>query len=279
MTAAAQGGEDDEAAGAPPRVRLHVAAPLAAGLPVALDEGQAHYLRAVLRLGAGDAVALFNGADGEWRAVVEQLGKRAATLRCAARTRAQRPEPDLWLLFAPIKRTRIGFLVEKATELGVARLQPVITRRTVAPRLNPERLRAHAVEAAEQCERLSVPELAEPLPLARCLAFWPPGRRLLVAAEAGPAAPIAAVLAAAAAQPPAAGWAVLIGPEGGFEPGELDDLHALPFVSAVGLGPRILRAETAALAALACWQALLGDGRERTPARHPGEQSSGEERG
>ena len=118
-----------------------------------------------------------------------------------------------------------------------------------------------------------------PLPLARCLAAWPAGRRLLVAAEAGPAEPIAAVLAAAAAAPPAGGWAVLVGPEGGFHPGELDDLHGLPFVSAVGLGPRILRAETAALAALACWQAALGDGRERTPARHPVEHADGEERG
>jgi 16S rRNA (uracil1498-N3)-methyltransferase len=257
---------------APPRARLHVEAPLAAGAAVALGEGQAHYLRAVLRLGAGAAVALFNGRDGEWQAVIESLGKRSAGLLCRTQTRPQRPEPDLWLLFAPIKRARIDFLVEKATELGVARLQPVITRRTMAARLNPARLRAHAVEAAEQCERLTVPDLAEPLPLARCLAAWPAGRRLLLAAEAGPAEPIAAALAAAAAAPAGAGWAVLVGPEGGFDPGELDDLHKLPFVSAIGLGPRILRAETAALAALACWQAVLGDGRDASPARRRGEE-------
>jgi 16S rRNA (uracil1498-N3)-methyltransferase len=257
---------------APPRARLHVAAPLAAGAAVALGESQAHYLRGVLRLGPGDAVALFNGRDGEWRAAIEQLGKRSAALRCLTQTRPQQAEPDLWLLFAPIKRTRIDFLVEKATELGVARLQPVITRRTVAARINPERLLSHAVEAAEQCERLTVPELAEPLPLARCLAAWPAGRRLLVAAESGPALPIADLLAAARSEPPAQGWALLVGPEGGFHPGELDDLHKLPFVSAVGLGPRILRAETAALAGLACWQAVLGDGRDATSFRQRGEE-------
>lgn len=266
-------GED----GAPPRARLHVAAALAAGAAVELGEAPAHYLRAVLRLGPGDAVALFNGRDGEWRAAVESLGKRGAQLRCLAETRPQRAGPDLWLLFAPLKRARIDLLVEKATELGVARLQPVITRRTVAARINRERLLAHAVEAAEQCERLTVPDLAEPLPLARCLAAWPAGRRLLVAAESGPAAPIAAALAAAAAAPPQ-DWAVLVGPEGGFAPGELDDLHKLPFVSAVGLGPRILRAETAALAALACWQAVLGDGRDAAPFRDRG-QERGREKG
>lgn len=264
MTASPHG-DDREDGEAPPRARLHVAAPLAAGQPVALEEGQAHYLRAVLRLGPGDAVALFNGADGEWRAVIEQLGKRAATLRCAARTRAPRPEPDLWLLFAPLKRTRIAFLVEKATELGVAGLQPVLTRHTAVERVNLERLQAHAVEAAEQSERLTVPEVRPPLALPRLVETWPAGRRLLMCDETGGGPPIAAVLSAVAAEAASTPWAILIGPEGGFEQGELEALRRMKDVTAVGLGPRILRADTAAVAALACWQALVGDWQRPTP--------------
>jgi 16S rRNA (uracil1498-N3)-methyltransferase len=248
--------------------RLYVAADLAAGAAVALEAPQAHYLRNVLRLAAGAGVALFNGRDGEWRASIADLGKRGATLRCLAQTRPQRAGPDLWLLFAPIKRLRIDFLVEKATELGVALLQPVFTRHTAATRLNLERLAAHAVEAAEQTERLSIPVLREPQSLMECLAAWPSDRHLLLCAEAGAARPIADALTALAGTPAArAPWAVLVGPEGGFAAAELDDLGKLPFVTPVGLGPRILRADTAALAALACWQAILGDGREPTPLR------------
>ena len=248
--------------------RLHVAADLAAGALVELDAAPTHYLRNVLRLSPGDAIALFNGRDGEWQAVIDALGKRGAALRCVAATRDQVAEPDLWLLFAPIKRLRIDFLVEKATELGVALLQPVFTRHTAATRLNLDRLRAHAVEAAEQTERLSIPVLREPQGLAQCLADWPAGRRLLLCAEAGAARPIADALIDVAALPgPRPPWAVLIGPEGGFAAAELDDLGKLPFVTPVGLGPRILRADTAAIAALACWQAILGDGRDPTPLR------------
>ena len=248
--------------------RLYVAADLAPGAPIALDVAQAHYLRNVLRLAPGAAVALFNGRDGEWTAAIDDLGKRAALLRCQVQRRPQRPEPDLWLLFAPIKRLRIDYLVEKATELGVAELQPVFTRRTVASRLNLARLVAHAVEAAEQTERLSIPVLREPQGLAERLASWPLGRRLLLCAEAGPSRPIADALEALAATPAAARvGAVLVGPEGGFTAAELDDLGKLPFVTPVGLGPRILRADTAALAALACWQAILGDGRDPRPLR------------
>src|SRR5690348_11016601 len=197
--------------------RLYVTADLAPGAAVALDAAPAHYLRNVLRLAPGAMVALFNGRDGEWTAAIDDLGKRSASLRCLAQTRPQRAEPDLWLLFAPIKRLRIDTLVEKATELGVAALQPVFTRRTVASRLNLVRLVAHAVEAAEQTERLSIPVLREPQGLAECLAAWPSGRRLLLCAEAGPSRPIAEALGELAAAPAAGrAGAVLVGPEGGF---------------------------------------------------------------
>jgi 16S rRNA (uracil1498-N3)-methyltransferase len=250
--------------------RLFVTEDLAPGAAVGLDHARAHFLRSVLRLERGAALALFNGRDGEWLARIDGLGKGWASLVVEQRTRAQRPEPDLWLLFAPIKRARIDFLAEKATELGVARLLPVLTRRTVVTRVNRERLAANAREAAEQCERLSVPEVAEAQDLFAALEDWPAERRLLLCAEAGAARPIAEVLAEAAeagrtgrGPAPGAGWAIITGPEGGLEKTELDALCELPFVTPVGLGPRVLRADTAALAALACWQAMLGDGAER----------------
>jgi 16S rRNA (uracil1498-N3)-methyltransferase len=241
----------------PPKTRLYVTDDLMAGGAIALGEPQAHYLRTVLRLSAGATVALFNGRDGEWAARIDGFAKRGGTLTVLARRRPQEPDPDLWLLFAPLKRARIDFLVEKATELGVACLAPVMTRRTVAERINLERLRAHAVEAAEQTERLSVPALAAPEPLDRLIARWPAERRLLLCDESGSAPPIAAVIEESRAE----AWAVLVGPEGGFAETELDALRKLPFVSPVGLGPRVLRADTAAVAALAVLQALAGDWR------------------
>ena len=241
--------------------RLYVEDELADGRSVGLDHARAHFLRSVLRLGRGAPVALFNGRDGEWRARIDGLGKGWASLQVEARIKEQDETPDLWLLFAPIKRARIDFLAEKATELGVSRLLPVTTRHTAVARVNRERLAANAREAAEQCERLSVPEVAEPRRLFDLLSDWPTERRLLLCAEAGPSRPLAEVLQEAARE--ASGpWAVLIGPEGGFAETELDALRKLPFVTAVGLGPRILRSDTAALAALACWQAVLGDGRD-----------------
>jgi 16S rRNA (uracil1498-N3)-methyltransferase len=180
--------------------------------------------------------------------------------------RPQTSERDLWLVFAPVKRTRIDAIAEKATELGVCALIPVVTQRTAVDRVNVERLRAIAIEAAEQCERLSVPEVRPPVTLGKLLAEWPADRRLLLCAEAGAARPIAEALRAHA-DGIAAPWAVMIGPEGGFARSELDALAKLPFVMPVGLGPRILRADTAALAALACWQAILGDGQQRPPHR------------
>lgn len=259
--------------------RLFVEEPLSAGAPIGLDHARAHYLRSVLRLEAGARVAVFNGRDGAWRARIEGLGKGWASLLVEDLLQAQKAEPDLWLCFAPIKRARLDFLAEKATELGVARLLPVMTQRTIVTRVKGERLAANAREAAEQCERLTVPQVEEPRPLAELLADWPEGRRLLVCAEAGAARPLAEVLLRAVGNPPGGGslgsWAFLTGPEGGFSQAELDDLKSRPFVTPVGLGPRILRADTAALAALSCWQALVGDGKERPPAERavPGRAS------
>ncbi|MGB8840967.1 MAG: 16S rRNA (uracil(1498)-N(3))-methyltransferase [Aliidongia sp.] len=234
--------------------RLYVTAPLGVGAAVQLDSDQTHYLRGVLRLGPGDTLALFDGKAGEWLAVIETLGKHAGVARLDRQTRPQPVEAELWLLFAPVKRTRIDLIVEKATELGATRLMPVITRRTNVARVNTERLRAVAREAAEQTERLSVPEIAEPQRLDQALAAFPADRRLIMCDESGTAPPIAQALS----QGPAP-LGFVIGPEGGFAPEELDGLRKLPFVTPVGLGPRILRADTAAFAALAIFQALAGD--------------------
>ena len=249
--------------------RLYLEEDLAAGATLGLDHGRAHYLRSVLRLGRGARLALFNGRDGEWSARLDAMGKGWASLVVEEKLRDQTRAPDLWLVFAPIKRARIDFLAEKATELGVSRLQPVMTRFTAVSRVNEERLAANAREAAEQCGRLDVPEVGKVRDLFDLLGEWPAERRLLVCAESGPADPIAEVLrglnqADSDRAPPCA---VLAGPEGGFAPAELDGLANLPFSSLVGLGPRVLRADTAALAALACWQAILGDGRSRPGAR------------
>lgn len=259
-------------AGAKPVTRLYVEAVLAAGQTVGLDHARAHFLRSVLRLAPGACLAVFNGRDGEWLAEIEGLGKGWCSLKLREQRRVAEPEPDLWLVFAPIKRARIDFIAEKATELGCSVLQPVMTRFTAVSRVNEERLAANAREAAEQCERLTVPEVRETLSFGQLLDSWPGNRRLLVCAEWGDARPIAEALQAIRAgsegdpRHPADSWAVMTGPEGGFAESELDALRKLPFVTPVGLGPRILRADTAALAAIACWQAVLGDGARRPPA-------------
>lgn len=242
-----------------PKTRLFVCEDLAPGVVVTLDGKPAHYLLNVLRMTAGDRVAVFNGRDGEWTAVIVVADRRRCELSPERQARAQQAEPGPWLLFAPIKKTGVDLIVEKATELGAARLWPVLTERTQSGRLNPERLRARAVEAAEQCRRLSIPDIAEPMALGALPGRWPADLRLIVLDERGTAPPLAAVLRAVARDQPALPPGFLVGPEGGFAASELDALIALPFVSAASLGPRILRAETAALAALACWQALAGD--------------------
>ena len=237
--------------------RLHLIAGLAAGREIELEPARAHYLRSVLRLGPGAAVAVFNAEDGEWLCRIAGIGKNGARLTAERRLRSPEPggEPDLWLLFAPIKRARLDWLVEKATELGVAALLPVWTARTQVERVNLDRLRARAVEAAEQSERLSVPELRAPERLGRLLATWPGARRLVVCDESGAGEPISD----AAARLPPGPVALLVGPEGGFDETELDAIGKLSFVTRVGLGPRVLRGETAALAAVAVFQAIAGD--------------------
>lgn len=236
------------------KIRLYVDQALTAGQPVTVSAEQANYLFNVMRLAVGDAVSLFNGRDGEWRAGVEQAGKRGGVLRCQAQTAPLRLPPDLWLLFAPIKKARTDFIVEKAVELGAARIIPVQTRHTNSERIRQDRLQAHAMEAAEQCGATFVPEVAELSPLDKLLAAWPKDRRLLWCDE-GKAGEGGGGLSGERGQP----WAILIGPEGGFSAEEQKRLRALAQVVPLALGPRILRADTAAVAALTLWQAALGD--------------------
>ena len=227
-------------------IRLFVDAPLARSDIVPLSRGQAHYLARVMRRAVGDPVILFNGRDGEWAARIVALGRDRADVELASQTRAQAPDSDVWLLFAPLKRDATELVVEKATELGASAIRPVLTARTNFPRLNLDRLRAIATEAAEQCERLTVPDIAVPVPLHEALAAWPAGRKLIAAMEREPAPGIAR---------PAGPAALLVGPEGGLTPAELDVLRRTAFIVPGSLGPRILRAETAAIAGLAL---LLG---------------------
>ena len=236
------------------KVRLYVEHPLGPGQPVPLAGDQAHYLFNVMRLGPGAAVVLFNGRDGEWRAEVATVGKRGGGLICLAQTRPLQMPPDLWLLFAPIKKARTDFIVEKATEMGVARIVPVQTAHTNSERIRQDRLQAHAVEAAEQCGGTYVPAVTELMALDRVLADWPQDRRILWCDEALLGAR-AALLRDGVRGP----WAILIGPEGGFSEAERGRLGAMPQVVPASLGPRILRADTAAVAALTLWQAVLGD--------------------
>ena len=237
-------------------IRLFVEQPLAANAVLGLAQGQAHYLRNVMRRAQGDRIRLFNGRDGEWEGVIESIAPRRAAVRLVTRTAEQRPAPDVGLLFAPLKATRTRFVVEKATELGVGAIHPVLTRHGQTARVNVERLRAHAIEAAEQCGRLDVPSIASPSPLADALAAWPPDRRLLVCDPDAESTVAEALMGGAGVS-----WAILIGPEGGFAPSERRLLADHPAAVHARLGPRILRAETAVAAALACWQALAGDWR------------------
>ena len=233
--------------------RLLVAAALADGAAVELEPAQANYLGNVLRLTVGGEVLLFDGASGEWLATIAEAGRKRMRLRVERRTRPVEAVPDLWLAFAPVKRAAVDWLVEKATELGVARLMPVVTERTVVERVKGERLRAIAIEAAEQCGRTLLPAIDEPVSLTKLLAGRTAGRMLYFADETGGEA-----LATAFAAGPAM---ILTGPEGGFTLEERDLICAEANVRAVSLGPRILRAETAALAAVSGWMALAGDWR------------------
>ena len=235
------------------KVRLFVEQPLGEGARVTLSAPQTHYLLHVMRAQVGDRVSLFNGHDGEWLAGVAELARRECVLTCERQTRQQTDDDDLWLVFAPIKKTPADYVAQKATELGVSALQPVITRRTIVHRVNSDRMRANAVEAAEQSGRLTVPEICTPRELDRLLEGWPQERKLLFCDEGG-APPILEALRNARKGP----WAVLIGPEGGFDDGEREAIRALPSTVPASLGNRVLRADTAALAALAVWQAQCG---------------------
>ena len=227
-------------------IRLFVGAGLAPGTTVLLSAAQAHYLAHVMRRAPGDSLVLFNGRDGEWAARLGPARRDGASCEVVGALRAQADEPDAWLLFAPLKRDATELVVEKATELGVAEIRPVLTVRTNARALNLDRLGAIATEAAEQCERLTVPRILPPRPLFALLADWPEDRRLVVAAERRDVPPVPATRGKVA---------LLVGPEGGFAPDELDVLGRTPFIVTASLGPRILRAETAAIAGLAL---LLG---------------------
>jgi 16S rRNA (uracil1498-N3)-methyltransferase len=238
--------------------RLYSDAPLADGAVIALDRGQSHYLKRVLRLKDGQEILVFNGRDGEWRARLEGGARQAAALRIAGRTRPQTVSGDLHYLFAPLKSARFDYMVQKAVEMGVSQVRPVLTQHGQIARVNLERMRANAIEAAEQCGILCLPEIAAPMPLTRTLAAWQPDRHLVFCDEA---ADVADPLAALAAVPRRAPLAVLIGPEGGFAAEERTALLKLPHVVRLALGPRILRADTAAVAALALVQAVIGDWR------------------
>ena len=235
------------------RVRLYVDHPLGEGQSVPLSREQAHYLFGVMRLAEGAVLSLINGADGEWNATVVKAGKKGGVLVCSDQTAALQMPPDLWLLFAPIRKERTAFIVEKAVEMGVARVCPVQTDYTQsANRIRQDKLQAHAVEAAEQCGGTYVPPVDDLAKLDQVLAGWPADRKLMFCDEILIGDPVGL--------PQTAGpWAILIGPEGGFSPAERDRLRALPFAYPISLGPRILRADTAAVAALTVWQQALGD--------------------
>jgi 16S rRNA (uracil1498-N3)-methyltransferase len=237
------------------KLRLYVEPALGDGLQVAPGEGQLHYLLHVMRAKAGDRISLFNGRDGEWLARIAEVTKRGCVVVCERRIAEQHETPDIWLCFAPVKKTPADYVVQKATELGVRALQPVFTRRTIVGRINEDRMAANAIEAAEQSGRLTVPEIRSALPLEKLLANWPAQRRLFFCDEGGDARPIAEAVQGARG----AACAILTGPEGGFDPAERAMLRAAAFVTPLTLGQRILRADTAALAALAVWQALAGD--------------------
>jgi 16S rRNA (uracil1498-N3)-methyltransferase len=237
--------------------RLFLKAELTEGATVDCSVGQANYLKNVHRLREGDTILVFNGRDGEWQASIADAGRRGATVRIGAKVRGQEDGPEIDYLFAPLKRARLDYMVQKATEMGVGRLQPVLTRRTTPERVNLERMRANAIEAAEQCGILRIPEVIAPRKLEALLADWDAGRALIFCDEASKERCPFTTLASVRPGP----LALLVGPEGGFDESERALLASKPFVTSISLGPRILRADTAAVAALALVNAVLGDWR------------------
>ncbi|KQR57012.1 16S rRNA (uracil(1498)-N(3))-methyltransferase [Brevundimonas sp. Leaf168] len=239
-------------------IRLYVTSPLAAAAPVAPTLDQSRYLTQVMRLKAGDDLLVFNGRDGEWRCTVAEVLKKGVILRAEEQVRPQTFGPDLELIVAVVKKARVETIVEKAAELGARRVRLVLTKRTNADRIRLDRLDAIAEEAAEQTGRMDVPAVDDPIKLDALLDGWETGRRLMFCDETG-GAPAISALAAAGAGAQEQKWSILIGPEGGFSPEEGERLRSLPFTTAVSLGPRILRADTAAIAAMTLWQAAVGD--------------------
>lgn len=237
------------------KIRLYVEHPLGAGQSIPLEKEQAHYLFGVMRQRLGGAVALFNGRDGEWQAEVTEAGKRGGTLTCIEQSKPLQMPPDLWLVFAPIKKARTDFIVEKAAEMGAARILPVGTDYTNSERIRQDRLQAHAVEAAEQCGGTYVPEVCDLQKLSQLLDHWPAERQLMFCDEAE----VGNALQLAAQTHSTAPWAIVIGPEGGFSDKERKRLHAMEQAHVVSLGPRILRADTAVVAAMTVWQQMFGD--------------------
>ncbi|WP_037255715.1 16S rRNA (uracil(1498)-N(3))-methyltransferase [Roseobacter sp. SK209-2-6] len=253
------------------KIRLYVEHPLGVGQSIPLEKDQAHYLFGVMRQALGGHVALFNGRDGEWQAEISEAGKRGGTLTCIEQSKPLQMPPDLWLIFAPIKKARTDFIVEKAAEMGAAKILPVGTEYTNSERIRQDRLQAHAVEAAEQCGGTYVPEVCDLQKLSRLLDDWPAKRQLMFCDEAevgqqrfldltqgggtGADRSASEPVPGAVSQP----WAILIGPEGGFSDKERKRLHAMEQAHVVSLGPRILRADTAAVAAMTVWQQTLGD--------------------
>ena len=251
------------------KIRLFIDTSFAAARRLEVSESQAHYLIHVMRLPNASRVAVFNGRDGEWSAVMERSGKRGCFLTLTSAVRAQTHVPDLWLLFAPVKRAALAYLVQKATELGISRLQPIRTARTIVTRVNEDRLRANMIEAAEQSDRLCVPELGPYEDLGAVLDGWDPERKVIYCDESGDDATAtwggasgrADELSTVLAQEKPGPWGILLGPEGGFSPTERQYLRSLSYIVPVSLGPRIMRADTAAIAALSVWQSVLGDWR------------------
>jgi 16S rRNA (uracil1498-N3)-methyltransferase len=237
--------------------RLHIVNDLGPDQALTISGDQAHYLQNVMRLKVGDSVRLFNGRDGEWHGVLSEIAKRALTIKLQNQLKPQKSEPDLWLCCAPIKKAHFDYMIEKATELGVSTIKPVLTARTQIREVNVERCTSIAAEAAEQSERMNVPRVEKPMALSDLTASWPDDRQLIVCAEFGAAAPIHQALQAPALRGKKS--AIIVGPEGGFAPEEFETLRAIKNALFVRLGPRILRADTAALSALTCWQAICGD--------------------
>ncbi len=238
------------------KIRLYVDEPLGKGQSLSLSKDQAHYVTGVMRQKAGAMIALFNGRDGEWQAELVEAGKRKALLVCKEQSKAQQTPPDVWLYFAPIKKTRTDFIVEKAAELGAARICPVQTEFTNSERIRQDRLQAHAVEAAEQCGETFVPSVEDIQKLSAVLDHWPDDRKLLFCDET-----LVDDMTAGLSGDKDQKWAILIGPEGGFSEVEITRLRNMEQTQSISLGPRVLRADTAAVAALTLWQNALGDWR------------------